>query len=118
MLLIGEVHGDRKQGAGYGYSKKPGYHPIAAVRADTGEVLTSSTAREGEHPARTARFVDELFARARAGNTPKIIIRADTGFENHKLIKNLPRPRIAFSIGVKISKTIRELIARFPRPPG
>jgi hypothetical protein len=37
--FIGEVHGDRKQGAGYGYTRQLGYHPILAVRADSGEVL-------------------------------------------------------------------------------
>jgi Transposase DDE domain group 1 len=37
--FVGEVHGYQKQGASYGYTKKLGYHPIVAVRADTGEVL-------------------------------------------------------------------------------
>ena len=26
--FIGEVHGDQKQGAGYGYTRQLGYHPI------------------------------------------------------------------------------------------
>ena len=37
--FIGEVYGYEKQGAGYGYTHKLGYHPIIATRADTGEVL-------------------------------------------------------------------------------
>src|SRR5438270_4500354 len=37
--FIGEVHGDQKQGAGYGYTKQLGYHPIIATRFGTGEVL-------------------------------------------------------------------------------
>src|SRR5450759_2853669 len=37
--FVGEVHGYQKQGASYGYTKKLGYHPILAVRADTGELL-------------------------------------------------------------------------------
>ena len=37
--FIGEVCGEHKQGAGYGYNRQLGYHPIVAVRADTGEVL-------------------------------------------------------------------------------
>ncbi|MGI8731374.1 MAG: hypothetical protein ACR2LK_15570 [Solirubrobacteraceae bacterium] len=37
--FIGEVHGHAKQGTGYGYTHKLGYHPILARRADTGEVL-------------------------------------------------------------------------------
>ena len=34
-----EVDGQAKQGAGFGYTKVLGYHPILATRADTGEVL-------------------------------------------------------------------------------
>jgi Transposase DDE domain group 1 len=37
--FIREVHGDQKQGASYGYTRQLGYHPIVAVRSDTGEVL-------------------------------------------------------------------------------
>ena len=37
--FIGEVHSDQKQGACYGYTRQLGYHPILAVRSDTGEVL-------------------------------------------------------------------------------
>jgi hypothetical protein len=33
------VHSYKKQGAGFGYTKKRGYHPLMAIRADTGEVL-------------------------------------------------------------------------------
>jgi hypothetical protein len=31
--FIGEVHGDHKQGASYGYTRKLGYHPLLAARA-------------------------------------------------------------------------------------
>src|SRR5437588_4733688 len=34
--FIGEVCSDRRQGASYGYTRTLGYHPILAVRADTG----------------------------------------------------------------------------------
>ena len=36
---ICEVHGHHKGGAGYGYTRVLGYHPLLATRADTGEVL-------------------------------------------------------------------------------
>ena len=42
---IAEVVGKHKQGAGYGYTKRLGYHPILATRADTGEVPRRSDAR-------------------------------------------------------------------------
>jgi Transposase DDE domain group 1 len=37
--FIGAVHGYQKQGAGFGYTKRRGYHPLVASRSDTGEVL-------------------------------------------------------------------------------
>ena len=49
--FVGEVYGYQKQGASYGYTKKLGYHPIMAVRADTGEVFTSATARARRTPS-------------------------------------------------------------------
>lgn len=42
---ICEVSGYHKQGATYGYTKRLGYHPILAVRSDTGEVLALSNAK-------------------------------------------------------------------------
>jgi hypothetical protein len=35
--FIGEVHGREKQGACDGYTRRFGYHPILATRADTGK---------------------------------------------------------------------------------
>ena len=44
--FIGEVHGKQKHGAGFGYTKKRGYHPLMASRAGTGEVLHIRLRRE------------------------------------------------------------------------
>jgi hypothetical protein len=114
--FIGEVHGDQKQGASYGYTRQLGYHPILAVRADTGEVLHIRNRKGKANTQRGAsRFVDELLARVRrAGHLGRIVIRADSGFENHKQFKTLDRQGVEFSIGVKQSKTIRALIAVIP----
>src|SRR5438309_8747351 len=110
--FIGEVHGEHKQGASYGYTRQLGYHPIAAVRADTGEVLHIRNRKGKANTQRgVARFIDELLARvARAGHSGPVVIRADSGFENHKQFTALDRRGIEFSIGVKQSKTIRTLI--------
>jgi hypothetical protein len=69
--FVGEVHGYAKQGAGFGYTRKRGYHPMLATRADTGEVLHVRL-RKGSagSPRGVLRFVDELIARvARAGSS-------------------------------------------------
>jgi hypothetical protein len=51
----GEVHGHDKQGAGFGYTHKRGYHPILATRAGSGEVLHSRVyRRQLQKTARTA----------------------------------------------------------------
>jgi Transposase DDE domain group 1 len=110
--FVGEVHGYQKQGASYGYTKKLGYHPILAVRADTGEALHIRCRKGKANTQRGAeRFVDELLARVcRAGHTGRIVLRADVGFENHKLFKVLDARGIEFSIGVKHSQKVKRLI--------
>ncbi len=110
------MHGDQKQGASYGYTKKLGYHPIVAVRADTGELLHIRNRKGKANTQRGAeRFLDELLARVRrAGYTGALVIRADVGFENHKLFKILDARGIEFSIGVKHSKKIKRLIEQIP----
>ncbi len=114
--FVGEVHGDQKQGASYGYTRQLGYHPILAVRSDTGEVLHIRNRKGKANTQRGgARFVDELLARVRrAGHTGQVVIRADIGFENHKLFRELDARGVEFSIGVKQSKTIRALIDQIP----
>ncbi len=114
--FIGEVCSERKQGASYGYTRKLGYHPILAVRSDTGEVLHIRNRKGAANTQRGfRRFVQELLARVRrAGHSGPVIIRADSGFENRKLMAQLARQGVEFSIGVKQSKAIRALIALIP----
>jgi hypothetical protein len=110
--FVGEVHGDQKQGASDRYTKQLGYHPLLATRAGTGEVLHIPNRKGKANTQRgNPRFVDELIARVqRAGATGTILIRADSGFENHKLFKTFDARRVEFSIGVKQRKPIRALI--------
>jgi hypothetical protein len=51
--FVGEVHGYKKQGASYGYTKQLGYHPLVATRSGTGEVLHIRNRKgNAEHAAR------------------------------------------------------------------
>ena len=76
--FVGEVHGQRKQGAGFGYTKRRGYHPIAlASRADTGEVLHVRLRKgNGECSSRSGsqrwRFAEELIARVARAGRPRV----------------------------------------------
>ncbi len=57
---ITEVHGHAKQGAGYGYTRRFGYHPLLATRADTGEMLHARMRKGSANTQRGAnRFVEE-----------------------------------------------------------
>jgi hypothetical protein len=72
---ICEVCGYHKQGAGYGYTHRLGYHPLLATRADTGELLHARLRKGAANTARgIARFVDELVAQLRPGRRQR---RAD-----------------------------------------
>jgi hypothetical protein len=80
--FIGEVHGYAKQGAAFGYTRRRGYHPLLATRADTNEVLHVRL-RKGSagSPRGVLRFIDELIARVnRAGSTGSVLLRADNSF--------------------------------------
>ena len=113
---ICEVHGYHKQGAGYGYTHRLGYHPLLATRADSGEVLHARLRKGAANTARgVLRFVDELVARLRrAGATGELTFRMDSGFWSAKLVKRLRRHRVRYSITVRQTKTVRAAIAAIP----
>jgi hypothetical protein len=110
---ICQVHGKAKQGASYGYTRKLGYHPLLATRANTGEVLH---ARQRTGKANTARgmprFVDETIGRVRrAGAAGELLFRADSGFWSAATIGRLRAHDVRFSITVRQTKPVRRAIA-------
>jgi hypothetical protein len=111
--FVGEVHGYAKQGAGYGYTGRRGYHPILATRAGTGEVLHIRARKGSANTARgVLRFVQELIARVdRAGAEGSKLRRADSGFWNKKLMARLQSAGWEYSIGVRQQPHIRKAIA-------
>jgi hypothetical protein len=109
---ICEVHGYQKHGAAYGYTKVLGYHPLLATRADTGEVLHARLRKGSANTARgIVRFVDELLARVeRAGGGEAIILRADSGFYQHKLLGRLSTAGAGFSVTIPQRAPVRSAI--------
>ena len=99
---ICEVHGYHKGGAGYGYTKVLGYHPLLATRADSGEILGVRQRKGSANTARGAqRFIEELIARVRrAGASGALTLRADSGFFSWKTIATLKAKDVTFSITV------------------
>jgi hypothetical protein len=114
--FIGEVHGYKKQGAGFGYTKKRGYHPLMASRADTGEVLHVRLRKGKANSSRgVLRFAEELIARvARAGASGEKLLRADSAFWNKTLMKRLEHAGWVFSISIRCQKGVAEQIASVP----
>ena len=105
---ICEVCGRAKHGAGYGYTKKLGYHPLLATRAGTGEVLHVRMRKGQANTQRGAvRFVEELVARVRrAGATGELIMRFDSGFWSNTTITTLERLEVGYTMGVRMVKSV------------
>lgn len=114
--FIGEVHGYAKQGVGFGYTKRRGYHPLLASRADTGEVLHVRLRKGSAGSSRgVVRFAEELIARvARAGAGGEKLLRADSAFWNRKLIARLEKAGWFYSISVRMQFWVPEAIAKIP----
>jgi Transposase DDE domain group 1 len=111
--FVGEVHGYAKQGAAFGYTRKRGYHPIVASRAETGEILHLRLRKGSANTQRgMPRFCDELIARvARAGASGVKLLRADSGFWNNRVFERLEQADWQFSIGVRMIKTVAAAVA-------
>ena len=110
--FVGEVFGPKKQGAAFGYTRQRGYHPILAVRADSGEVLHIRLRTGSANTQRgMQRFCDELIARVdRAGATGPKLLRADSGFWSGETFERLERAGWQFSIGVRLQPHVRAAI--------
>ena len=110
------VHGYQKQGAAYGYTRVLGYHPLLATRADTGEVLHARLRKGSANTARgIIRFVEELLARlARAGGGEALIVRADSGFYQHRLLDRLSKAGVGFSVTIPQRAPVRAAIEAIP----
>lgn len=110
---ICEVHGHAKQGAAYGYTKRLGYHPVVATRADTGEILFSRMRKGSAGSSRGInRFIDELagiLTRAKATGT--MTVRADSGFWSWQLLRTLDRHNMLWSITVTNNTKVQAAIA-------
>ena len=105
---ICEVCGKTKHGAGYGYTKKLGYHPLLATRAGTGELLHVRMRKGSANTQRGAkRFVEELVARLRrAGATGELVMRFDSGFWSNTTIATLSRLGVGYTMGVRMVKSV------------
>ena len=102
------VCGKAKHGAGYGYTKELGYHPLVATRAGTGELLHVRMRKGSANTQRgTKRFIEELVARLRReGATGELVMRFDSGFWSNAAIATLGRLSVGYTMGVRMVKSV------------
>ena len=111
---ICEVSGKTKQGVAYGYTNQLGYHPLIAVRADTGEIIAARL-RGGAPRRGKAHFVAEAVRRGRnAGADGEIMVRGGAGFWSYGLIERLNALGVRWSMTVPLHSHVRTAIEAIP----
>lgn len=110
---ICETYGLQKQGAKFGYTKVRGYHPLVATVAGLDQVVGARLRGGNVHTARgAASFVTRVFRRVRAaGASGPLVLRADSGFYNRKVSQACQHDGVAYSITVKLSKSLLNKMA-------
>ena len=110
-----EVCGKAKHGAAYGHTKVLGYHPLVAVRSDTGEVLHSRM-RSGSSQRGNVHFARETLARVRrlapaVTVTVTVTVRADAGFFSYDMIAAIGAHGASYSITIPQNAKVKAAIA-------
>ena len=106
-----EVCGKAKHGAAYGHTKVLGYHPLVAVRSDTGEVLHARM-RSGSSQRGNEHFARETLARLRRlGAHAAVTVRADAGFFSYDMIEAIGAHGASCSITIPQNAKVKAAIA-------
>ena len=106
-----EVCGKSKGGAAYGHTGVLGYHPLVAVRDDTGEFVHARM-RSGSSQRGHRRFVSETLARLRRlAPDAAVTVRADAGFFSYELIDAIAARGARWSITVTQNPKVKAAIA-------
>ena len=106
-----EVHGRDKHGAAYGHTNKLGYHPLVAVRDDTGEIVASRM-RSGSSQRGHLRFVSETLARLRRLAPDAVVtVRADAGFFSYDMLERIEAHNAFWSVTIPQNAKVTKAIA-------
>ncbi len=107
---ICEVHGHSKGGAAYGHTAVLGYHPLAAVRDDTGEIIHTRM-RSGSSQRGSERFIVETLARlGRLAPGAALTVRADAGFFSYDIIDAVEARGASYSITIPHNAKVKAAI--------
>lgn len=95
-----------------GSTHVPGYHPLLAVAAGTGDVLMARLREGRAHTARgAAHLLREMIGRVRqAGASGPLTMRADSGFHGHAVVAVCRKLGVRFSITIRLQPRLRQLI--------
>ena len=105
-----EVHGKAKQGAAYGHTGVLGYHPLVAVRDDTGEMIHTRM-RSGSSQRGHRHFVSEALARLRRlAPAAAVTVRADAGFFSYDTIDAIEGRGGSYSITIPQNAKVKAAI--------
>jgi hypothetical protein len=112
---INRVYGYAKQGAGYGYTRVRGLHPLLAIVSTpiAAPVIAGARLRRGSAGSAkgAASFVAEAITTARAaGATGIVLARMDSAFDNHAVVATCVRAGVRFSITTKQTRPVRAAI--------
>ena len=105
-----EVFGTAVGGAADGHTNVLGYHPLVAVRDDTGEVIHARM-RSGNSQRGHLRFVAETLARLRRlAPGSAVTVRADAGFFSYDIIDTLKAHNASYSITIPQNSKVKAAI--------
>lgn len=111
-----ETFGKQKQGARVSYKGAHGYHPLLATIAGSGEVVHCRLRGGNANTSRgAASFLAETFQRLRrAGAGGALVLRADSGFYTHAVVKACAKAKARFSITARMQKNVLQVIEAIP----
>ncbi|MDE0605625.1 MAG: IS1380 family transposase [Acidimicrobiaceae bacterium] len=105
-----EVHGRAEQGAAYGHTGVLGYHPLVAVRDDTGEILHTRM-RKGSSQSGQRHFIVETLTRLkRLEPDAAVTVRADAGFFSYGTLDALDAKDASYSVTIPQSSNVKAAI--------
>jgi hypothetical protein len=109
-----QTYGINKTGAAdRNYQGKRGYHPLLAVEASTGQVISARLRAGNSSDAKDATgFVDDTLGRLRdlTGLPISLLLRADSGFYVRDLFDSCQAHDVRFSVTIRQYPPIQNLI--------
>lgn len=116
-----EVHGHKKQGVGFGYSKVRGLNALLATvtTPDSAPVVVGQRLREGScgSPRGAGKLISEALATTRrlpGMKTQKILVRTDSAYYGHPSVSAALKTGADVSVTARMTAPVKRAIATIP----